>query len=94
MNLLFVEFQSYTLVAKSRSVHCTMSADFDFLIRYIPLLKYQYLSSMLFLIQPLIKFKNSFYFEEKDEVEQAEKGLAPVSGSKVSCHISTFELSL
>lgn len=34
--------------------------------------------------QPLIRFKNSFYFEEKDEVEQAEKGLKPLVGSKVS----------
>lgn len=38
----------------------------------------------LSLLQPLIRFKNSFYFEEKDEVEQAEKGLKPLVGSKVS----------
>lgn len=34
--------------------------------------------------KPLIKFRNSYYFEEKDEPAKAEKLLRPLPGSKVS----------
>ena len=35
------------------------------------------------LIQPLVKFKSHFYYEEKDLVSETEKKLAPLSGSQV-----------
>ncbi|VDP94572.1 unnamed protein product [Echinostoma caproni] len=34
--------------------------------------------------RPLIKFRNSYYFEEKDEPTKAEKLLRPLPGSKIS----------
>ncbi|CAL8102520.1 unnamed protein product [Calicophoron daubneyi] len=33
--------------------------------------------------RPLIKFRNSYYFEEKDEPAKAEKQLVPLPGSKI-----------
>jgi hypothetical protein len=36
------------------------------------------------LFQPLIKFKNNLYYEEKDYISEAEKSLKPSPGSKVS----------
>ena len=34
--------------------------------------------------KPLIKFKNHFYFEEKDGIKEATKGVSPLQGSKIT----------
>lgn len=39
--------------------------------------------SNLMLMQPLVKFKSHFYFEEKDNLTLAEKSLQPLKGSTV-----------
>lgn len=42
-----------------------------------------YLIFILFLFQPLVKFKSHLYYEEKDQVPEALKGLKPLVGSKI-----------
>ena len=38
--------------------------------------------------QPLVKFKNHLYYEEKDSTTEAEKVLKPAPGSKVSISVN------
>lgn len=40
-------------------------------------------TNIIFLPQPLVKFKSHLYYEDKDKVPEAIKSLKPLSGSKL-----------
>jgi Set1/Ash2 histone methyltransferase complex subunit ASH2 len=40
-------------------------------------------TNIIFLLQPLVKFKSHLYYEDKDKVPEAIKSLKPLPGSKL-----------